>query len=241
MSSRQLLVFFIFLPCISFGQDVAIPWIIGDVKRIEPDQYYLAKNVASEARILRRLGGFNIVKGDEITSNEGTFRIHTDWKLLNNSESIPRGKSHYYVTLYNATLVPKDVNVLKKIDHNSFLVECNAQDVFKKLLPNNNIVAVQLASRKLKVETGIRQHNLNVNSISLTHHTYPGLNGNGMYLSVKENAFDVFDFDISSRATLDEFSSSVIEMHATEMSTLIGGAGNTYSNGKGVASKVNFC
>ena len=123
---------------------------------------------------------------------------------MNKSESIRKGKAHYYVTLYNADLVPKDVNVLKKIDQNSFLVECNAQDVFKKLLPNNNVVAVQLASRKPRVETGIRQHDLNVNSISRTHHGYPDLKGNGMYLSVKENAFDVFGY------TRDDFDKDIL-------------------------------
>lgn len=119
------------------------------------------------------------------------------------------------------------------------IVECTWLKL-KQLINEGNVVFAQKADRSPVTEILIRQHDLSVNGISYVHDQYPNLNGEGLAVSVKENLFDNQDVDIVNRAHVDSFSSSVEEQHATEMATLIGGAGNSNLTGKGVATAVQM-
>lgn len=125
-------------------------------------------------------------------------------------------------------------------NRNLVLVETRKQVLDEKLINHSSVLSIQPSGRAPRVESLIRRHNLAANGISLVHHERPLLTGQGLYCSIKEDAFQPADPDIETRAFLDEYSSELITSHATDMATLVGGAGNTWISGRGVASEAGL-
>lgn len=84
-------------------------------------------------------------------------------------------------------------------------------------------------------ETMIDDLDLSTNKVNLVHDQFKTINGNGTSVSVKENKPDTNDIDLKGRFFSTAAAASNITSHATIMSTIIGGAGNSYITGKGVA------
>ncbi|MGI9158125.1 MAG: S8 family serine peptidase, partial [Saprospiraceae bacterium] len=78
-------------------------------------------------------------------------------------------------------------------------------------------------------------HNLFVNAIPAAQKNYPGLDGGGVTVSVKEYRFDSSDVDFKNRHIPNPKSAYDLDPHADIMATLIGGAGNSGPAGAGVA------
>jgi hypothetical protein len=76
---------------------------------------------------------------------------------------------------------------------------------------------------------------LSLNGIRLAQESFPGITGAGLVLSVKEESPDTADLDIRGRFLLSDFASSRVNGHATLMSTIIAGAGNSWHLGRGAA------
>ena len=77
---------------------------------------------------------------------------------------------------------------------------------------------------------------LSLNSIRLAQESFPGITGKGLVLSVKEESPDTADLDIRGRFLLSDFASPKVNGHATLMSTIMAGAGNSWHLGRGAAS-----
>lgn len=90
------------------------------------------------------------------------------------------------------------------------------------------------------VESRVLDLNLEPNTISKVHHEYPQLNGNGKVVSIKELAFNPNDIDLDDRHVASSVSSSTIDIHATEMATIVAGAGNSFVTGRGVANAAQL-
>lgn len=90
--------------------------------------------------------------------------------------------------------------------------------------------------RKAVEELRINGFDQSVNRINAIHHLYPSFNGNGLTVSVKENKFDTADIDFKGRVLNTPLASTQISSHASIMSTIIAGGGNSHYTGKGAAS-----
>jgi hypothetical protein len=86
----------------------------------------------------------------------------------------------------------------------------------------------------------INGSDLSLNAVFYAQDKYPLLTGKGLTVSVKENLPDTADIDFRNRYTSTNLESAILSSHATIMSTLIAGAGNTYYTGKGVAYKAGL-
>ena len=94
-------------------------------------------------------------------------------------------------------------------------------------------------TRKAHAELAISDIDLGANTISAIPGNYPGINGQGINVSVKESRYDN-DLDLLGR-TFESFpASATTSGHATTMATLIGGNGNSFIKGMGAAPKVRF-
>lgn len=89
-------------------------------------------------------------------------------------------------------------------------------------------------------ETSIQRIDLTPNQITLLKRKFPALSAHKFVVSIKERNFQVQDPDIRNRSFLTAFSASSVDLHATEMATLIAGAGNSGYTGIGVAEKVTI-
>ncbi len=116
-----------------------------------------------------------------------------------------------------------------------YTITGTAKDVLGKLMQSEKVVFIESGSRKPIEELQISSLDLSVNKINQVHNSYPILNGEGLVVSVKENKPDSADIDFAGRFLTTTLSSKNISSHATIMSTMIGGGGNSWHLGKGVA------
>jgi len=78
-------------------------------------------------------------------------------------------------------------------------------------------------------------HDLSINAISRLQAEVPWLQGEDLTVSLKELDFDTTDIDFRGRYLPAALASGQRSTHATFMATMIGGAGNSFYKGRGVA------
>lgn len=107
------------------------------------------------------------------------------------------------------------------------------------LLADDNVLFANPV-RKAHEELAIQNIDLGVNTISAITDNYPGINGNGINVSLKEDSYDDTDLDLLGRSFISAPKSANISSHANIMATLLGGNGNSYVKGLGAAPAVRF-
>jgi hypothetical protein len=146
------------------------------------------------------------------------------------------------------------INV-KTLNNDRFLEEIKQYNVnFKLLYSYKDVLRLKVPVKKLpiiasiyncvfidihhipKTETAIDTNlDLSVNTVAYLHNSYPDIHGKDINVSVKELLFDIEDIDLKNRIQLYGIEAKEASVHATEMATIIGGAGNTSQGAKGVA------
>ena len=163
------------------------------------------------------------------------YSINNHWKLSNNIN---------YNSLNTNELLIKTISDLEdpnfiRVGDGIYKINTHYFDI-GHLLSNENVIYIGKESTTPKVESRVLDMNLNPNKVNLIHNRYPELNGNGITVSVKEQLFDKEDIDLIGRSVDSGLESTELNNHATEMATIIAGAGNTYITGRGVASEATI-
>ena len=220
-------------------------YVSGRGNSLSDEAFYLvALSEVSPDKIIRRTTRGAIVKGKEARHLKTALPVNDRWKLPGHYQPRPDERGQYYVKLHDGEPgIPDEVgslSIASTADSTVWLVTGGWEDIEQRLLPDQNVVFIQPAHRKPQEETRLRQHDLSANAIRLVHHAYPELRGRGLTVSVKENAFDPQDIDLAGRTVVDEQASPQQETHATQMATLIGGAGYTATSGRGVADQATL-
>jgi hypothetical protein len=117
---------------------------------------------------------------------------------------------------------------------NVFLIKTTWDDLLQTILPQDDVLFVD-EKRAPKEELAVSNLDLSTDKVNVIFRKFPAYNGNNMVVSVKENAPDSTDIDFRGRYLSTDLTSNIFSTHATDMATIIGGAGNTYYEGKGVA------
>jgi hypothetical protein len=89
-------------------------------------------------------------------------------------------------------------------------------------------------------EAGVINYDMTLNHISEVWRQFPQTDGSGQTVSVKEGRPDTNDIDLSGKQRDFSLASAIQDNHATIMSTLIVGAGNSSFRGKGVAHAASY-
>ena len=95
-------------------------------------------------------------------------------------------------------------------------------------------------ARKPFVERELTGFDLSLNKVSAAHSIWPGINGEGFTVSVKEDLLDTLDIDFKGRYLSSSMASTNLQTHASTMATIAAGGGNTFHTGKGVAWGANI-
>lgn len=134
----------------------------------------------------------------------------------------------------NATIISmqKDVNL--------FRIKTTVAYIIEQIINRSEVVSVDLKLNNPIEETVINDHDNTVNATNLFFAEYPGINGDGLTVSVKENLFDTTDIDFTGRYKPTTLGSNERTSHATTMATLIGGGGNSFFTGKGITWGCNI-
>ena len=175
--------------------------------------------------------------------SEFIVSANDDWKLPAGIKiDLKKAAAHQWIVTafepkkFVGELHSLGIKVLESnLSTNSFLIEITDSTVLRNLFQSNNTIFFQPFSSKPKEELLINGFDLGTNQINVAHEKFPSINGSGLVVSVKENQFDTTDIDFKGRYLRTGLASSVVTGHASIMATMIGGGGNTYHLGKGVA------
>ena len=224
-----------FISNFSFSQELKKPFIISKSPTTQ-EKFYLVKSPYQHLDVVRKINPEFAIVGAESREEKKFKEITNNWKFLRNYAG--NLKSTFYLkTKKNIDTHLKNIEILQYDETRGIaVIRGKITDIKKELLPLAHVTAVQRASRKAHTESVIRSPDLAPNKINRVHDEFPTLSGENLSVSVKEGAFDTLDLDIATRSILDSFSSSLVFSHATDMATLIVGAGNSSSAGQGVAS-----
>jgi hypothetical protein len=91
-----------------------------------------------------------------------------------------------------------------------------------------------------QTEVNIIGYDRSFHGINLVDFTIPNANGKNIVVGVKERKMDSIDLDVYKRTIPSPLSAAAIDQHATVISSIIGGAGNSYYDGRGIANACKF-
>ncbi|MFL5739199.1 MAG: S8 family peptidase [Flavisolibacter sp.] len=114
-----------------------------------------------------------------------------------------------------------------------YLVRLKISDLNSIAQSNQVIFISPRIAPKEELTTGATD--LTLNRIRFAQSRYPQLNGAGLAVSVKERLFDTSDIDIKGRMIHTGLEPLPITAHASQMMTIIAGAGNSSPFAKGAA------
>ncbi len=177
------------------------------------------------------------------------YEIDNQWKLSPSLKKIEPNIPQNKEIILSVHLV--DLNLFKNswflkypsskiIDeyHNDLVLKIKSID-FNQLV-NNRFVSHLNLYNKPKVESTVTEGDLTVNFINRVQQLNPGLNGNGLTVSIKELLFNEEDIDFKNRLFFNGLEATELDEHADLIGTTIGGAGNSSRKGKGVATAVTL-
>ncbi len=116
----------------------------------------------------------------------------------------------------------------------SILLHAPSQWLTTAGLPDTNIYFIA-NTRKPVTERELTGFDLSANKVNAAHRIWPGINGQGLTLSIKENKMDTTDIDFRGRYVFSPAASPTMQTHATTMATIAAGGGNSFYTGRGVA------
>jgi len=203
-------------------------------------------------KIIRKLDEEYVIvlpegRATESTKIKGQWLVNDDWKMSPKLSGKQIVDTATY-TLFVKTLEERpewlrnlsDVKVERAMDGHTFILKASGRNIQHKLLPHHSIYYIGLESQGPTTDSRVLDMNLNVNTINYLHNKFPQYEGQGIIASIQEQKFKTDDIDIKGRTVASSVSSDVESNHATEMATIIAGAGNSFINGKGVAAKAKI-
>lgn len=121
----------------------------------------------------------------------------------------------------------------------SVLARSNLEFITKKLLPLQEVIFIDLYN-KANPEANIIGYNRSFHGINAIDHLLPGATGKDIVVGVKEQKMDENDIDLWKRVLPSPLAASTTSQHATVIASIIGGAGNSSDQGKGIAPGCLF-
>lgn len=162
------------------------------------------------------------------------------WKVSQNLLSLQFKRSDSYVIECDN---PQDL--IRKLKHfglnvrahgRFLMVQGNIESVLSLLLTSPDVTYLGQESFAPKEEGRVLDLYHGPNKINKLHHHHPELNGEGIVISIKERQFNPADIDLKGRSLPSMSADQDTSNHATEMATIVAGAGNSFITGKGVLS-----
>jgi len=224
------------------------PYYISDWKDAAP------KN----ARIIRRLGEkiaiIEVRSRSELNSLMQQTRIASatnDWKFSSAAENaIEKFQTGQQTWLLTGVNIDSLLPVLKKMNDNlamlssdklskTVLVRTSAKFVKEQLLAIKEIIFVDLRVTP-HPEINIIGYNRSFHGINAVDYSIPNANGKNIVVGVKEQKMEEADLDLYKRVLPSSLAAPTKDNHATVISSIIGGAGNSFYDGRGIAYGCSF-
>lgn len=172
------------------------------------------------------------------------FNINNTWKLSpaaeKNAERNNTALLRFTVEITNQSFINDVVNIFfpKTVvyPHQKIIsIETTFDAIKNYFLEDSRVIYIDVAVSKPIEELGIPGFDLSANNINSVHNKYPGINGEGIHVSLKEDYYDTTDIDLKGRLESSPLASKNVTLHANYMATIIAGAGNSVYCANGVA------
>jgi Subtilase family/Secretion system C-terminal sorting domain len=268
-NSMQYLYFCILflIPTFSFAQQEVDKYIDIELQKktnVEKfsytiGSYYVAQweKILPNINLIRRLTEHaGIIKIDnknaynEISKLARIDAANNAWKFSPALEKRNKNNETVHHYILSASSVDSLLYVLKsrvknliveKVDKasNSIVVQCSHKFVLEKIISFHEIIFIDEYILP-KTEISIIGYNRSFHGINVLDYTIPTANGKNIVVGVKENNVEVNDLDIYKRVVSSTIAATKVEEHATVISSIIGGAGNSFYDGRGMANAAKF-
>lgn len=256
------------LPVVALRDSVFDKYSYNSVVKSNDSSYYVISynekncNALKGVRIIRRISNtIAIIKIEDTIINltkvsciEKSAAANNKWKLSSSLEEKEQALLKQKNKSFFFSITATDIDALlaslrqKKVlfeaififkDAQSAVIKCNTATLFKLCLPEPNLLFADLYLEP-QTDAMISGYDRSINNINLVDHFLPDANGNGITIGIKEKSMDETDIDLQKRVQPSTLASPEKDFHATTVSTLAGGAGNSFYTGKGAAWKCSF-
>jgi hypothetical protein len=122
---------------------------------------------------------------------------------------------------------------------NSVVIQCKPSVLQNELLKNPEVIFIDIATFA-KAETNIIGYDRSFHGINAIDYLLPGANGKNIMVGVKEQRMDDNDLDLWKRVLPSSLAEPTVSYHATTIASIIGGAGNSSYEGRGLAWGCKF-
>lgn len=129
--------------------------------------------------------------------------------------------------------------VTKDYPSNSLVIKSSGSFIREKVLPLKQVVFIDLQATATP-EVSIIGYNRSFHGINVLDYSIPGANGKNIVTGVKEQKMQETDIDLVKRILPSTIAATNISSHATVISSIIGGAGNSFYDGRGIAHEAEF-
>ncbi|MBL7873296.1 MAG: S8 family serine peptidase [Cyclobacteriaceae bacterium] len=125
------------------------------------------------------------------------------------------------------------------VENRCFLIRLTNDTKLEELGGDANVIFID--HHKRPKEEGVFDYlNWSFNRVTKARNFFPEINGVNQNVSIKEQGFDPLDINLSNRSFTTSVTPSTISHHATIMTTLMSGGGNTAPRSLGVAYQSSF-
>jgi hypothetical protein len=124
-------------------------------------------------------------------------------------------------------------------EYGSMVVSCSLSYFWKHVLTDTAVIFADSYAEPAE-EVLLSGFDKSSNSINQAGYSLPFADGRGITTGVKERKMDVTDMDLQKRVISSPIAAAETEPHATSIATMIGGAGNSFYTGRGIARRCSF-
>lgn len=121
----------------------------------------------------------------------------------------------------------------------SVIVKCKTKYMGDHLLRFKEVIFIDAAA-EAHPETGIIGYDRSFHGINAVDYLIPGANGKNIVTGVKEQKMNEADLDLWKRVSPSSIAGTTNSNHATVIASIIGGAGNSFYDGRGIAWGCTF-
>lgn len=122
---------------------------------------------------------------------------------------------------------------------NSLVIRCKASFIKNTIVGLKEVIFIDRYYEP-QTEIGIIGYSRDLHGINQLDYLIPAANGKNITVGVKEQQMEQQDLDLYKRVAPSSLASATISNHATVISSIIGGAGNSFYNGRGIANGCKF-
>lgn len=121
----------------------------------------------------------------------------------------------------------------------SIIVKTTPKFIRDKLLSMKEVIFIDVRAEP-HPEISIIGYDRSFDELNTVDYSIPNANGKNIAVGVKEQKMDETDLDLYKRVLVSPTASANITSHATTVSSIIGGAGNRFYDGRGIAYGCKF-